>query len=228
MNRHATLGLLLALATACPADPEPDDTQGSTTTSVALTDSTLGPDDCGTGDCCQVNPNFCETTGGTTVDPGDSTSTSASSSTAGTSSEGTTSGETGPGVEPPCGFQTTLEGFAMGKTEPTDCGTVTLDDDVAAWQAASECAAAAAAAQEGFLVAFQLPSDDSLVFEGFYGTVGFTYSLGRLYTDTFGDPMLASQSCDDVTTLDGCTLEVGTHCLTCVGGGESVALECPM
>ena len=158
------------------------------------------------------NPSYCEPT-----TEGDDAIDSSSSSTTG-----------GPGIEPPCGFQTTLEQLAMGKTDPTDCGTVTLDDDAAAWQAASDCAAAAAAAQGGFLVAFQLPSDDSLIFEGFHGSVGFAYSLGRLYTDTFGDPMFESRSCMDVTAADGCTIDVGVHCLECIGGSEAMPLECTM
>lgn len=169
---------------------------------------------CDTGGCCVNGPGFCEDT--TTTAGGDTTTDAGDSTTA------------GPGVEPPCGFQATLEMLAMGKTDPTDCGTVTLDDDAAVWQAASDCAATAAVAQESFVVAFQRPSDDSLIFEGFYGSVGFVYALGRLYTDTFGDPMFESQTCADVTILDGCMVDVGVHCLTCAGAGESVALECTM
>lgn len=226
MHRSFIPGLLLALLTACPAEPEPGDTQGATSdtcgtgnceTTAPTTTTTSGPADsttldCGTGDCCDVNPNFCEPT---------ATST-------GSSGSSSTGDDTGPGVEPPCGFGPTLEMLAMGKTEPTDCGTVTLDDDVAAWQAASDCAAMAAGLQQAFYVAFQLPSDDSLIFDGYYGTVGIVYGLGNLYTDTFGDPMLQSRSCVDVTTLDGCMLDVGVHCLECVEAGEVTPLECTM
>lgn len=227
MNRYATLGLLLASATACPAEPGTGDTQASTSDTCgtggcsSLTSSSGPADssttlDCGTGGCCVNGPGFCGDTTTTTTADGDSTTDAGDSTT------------TGPGVEPPCGFLPTLEMLATGKTDPIDCGTLTLDDDAAAWQAASDCAATAAAAQEGFLVAFQRPSDDSLIFEGFYGSVGFAYALGRLYTDTFGDPMFESQACTDVTTLDGCMVDVGVHCLTCAGAGEPMALECTM
>lgn len=214
MHRFILLASLLAVGTACPADSEPSDT-------------TLGIDECGTGDCCQINVNFCETTGGNTLEPAD-TASSSSVTDASTSSGSSTDDDTGAVVEPPCGFADTLQMLATGKTDPTDCGTVTLDDDATAWEAASECAATAAAGQEAFFVAFQLPSDDSLVFDGYYGTVGIVYGLGQLYTDTFGDPMLGNNSCGDVTTLDGCEIDVGRHCLACVDPGDVAPLECAM
>lgn len=213
-----TLGSLLAIVTACPADPEPNDTQAASSSGPGpVTGSTLGPEDCGTAGCCPLDSTFCESTGGS-LDSADATGSS-------------TGSDTGPGVEPPCGFGPTLAMLAMGKTDPLDCGTVTLDDDVTAWQAASDCAASAAVAQEGFLVAFQLPSVDSLVFAGYYGVVGLVYGTGRLYTDTLGDlgePWFSSTTCMSIVATVGCVVDVGQHCLECVDSSPQTALECVM
>lgn len=157
-----------------------------------------------------------------------SATSSPTTGSSGVDSSGSSDTGPGPGVEPPCGFDTTLCMLAEGKTDPTDCGTVTLDDDDAAWDAAANCAATAAASQEAFKVAFQLPSKDSLVFDGYYGTVGIVYGVGRLYTDTLGDPMLGGYACTDITLDGACTPAVGESCLTCEGQGEVMPLECVM
>jgi len=233
MHRFVLSSLLLVVATACPADPEPGETQAASSSGPApLTDSTLGPgdsDNCGTGDCCAINPNFCEPTGATSLPPTDDTTESTSSSS-GTDTGTDTATDTDTGSVTPCGFEDTLCMLATGKTDPVDCGIVTLDDDAAAWQAASECAASRAAMQSAFKVAFQQPSDDSLIFDGYYGVVGIVYGLGRIYTDTFGDPMLGSYSCTDVVPSPDCVPDpaVGRHCLECLDEGEVNPLECVM
>jgi hypothetical protein len=164
----------------------------------------------------------------TSTGPGDGTGSSSSTGVG----EGSTASDTdtgpGPGVEPPCGFGPTLCMLATGKTEPIDCGTITLADGDDAWQAASTCAVAAATGQEAFKVAFQQPSDDSLIFDGYYGTVGVVYGVGRLYTDTFGDPMLGVRGCTDVAAMTNCEPGVAQHCLQCVDEGEIMPLECAM
>jgi hypothetical protein len=56
--------------------------------------------------------------------------------------------------------------------------------------------------------------------------VGIVYGLGRLYTDTFGDPMLGVYQCTDVVAMPGCMVDVAEHCLLCEGEGEVAPLEC--
>ena len=173
-------------------------------------------------------------TGGSSMSPMTEAPGSASSSLGPVSSSGldgsgsSTGSGTGPGVEPPCGFGSTLCTLASGKTEPTDCGTVLLGNDPMVWEAAASCAATAAASQEAFKVAFQQLSVDSLIFDGYYGSVGFAYSTGRLYTDTFGDPMLGVYACSGVTLVDNCTPGEIDPCLECADQGEIMALDCVM
>jgi hypothetical protein len=219
MRYFLFIGPLLAFVAGCPADPEPGDTEASSGT----VDPTTGPD-CDTGDCCAVNPNFCppghdSSTGlPSTSTIGDDTTTAVTTDT--TVATDTTDGE------PVCEIGPLLAMLAEGKTEPVDCGTVTLADDTAAWVAASSCAAAAAAATEAFFVAFEQPSIDSYVYDGYYGTVGFVYGLGRLHSDTLGDPMVAAYSCTDVIATPGCAPDVGEHCLECVGASDPMAVVC--
>lgn len=117
--------LLLAPMLGCPADPDPADTEGATSgptsgpTSSPTTDdsatsnssisTTFGDPcgtagcevgdgttlDCGTGDCCDVNPNFCPPTG-TETDFVTGTDTVATDGMTGSTSDtGGSSGSTG-------------------------------------------------------------------------------------------------------------------------------------
>jgi len=142
--------------------------------------------------------------------------------------DSSTGGDTGQPGGPPCDLDEVLCSYAEGKVDPIDCGVITLDDDAAAWQAAVDCASAAAFAQTGFKVGFQLQGFDSTIYEGFYGTVGFVYGTGRLYLDTFGDPMLSAYSCNGIELDPGCMPDVGTHCLQCLEQGDGMPLECLM
>lgn len=224
--RYSSLACsLIVLLAACPADPEPGDTE---------TNPTTGGDGCDTDDCCDDNPMLCP--GDSTVDPTDDPPSSSSSDgttsgmtdTEATGTDATGTDATGTDTEgaPSCEFEPLLAMLAQGKTEPTDCGTATLADDAAAWAAASACAAEAAAAQEGFLVAFEQPSIDSFIYDGYYGAVGFAYALGRLYSDTLGEPPVVAYSCTGLVSTPGCVPDVGQHCLECEGASEPTAVEC--
>jgi hypothetical protein len=203
---------LSLVLTACPGDDAPtgdDATQGSTAddTGPPPATSTTEP-----------------TTSVTSTGPDQDTGSSSGTAT-GTDSGSSAGSETGPAS---CDFETILCEHAAGKTEPVDCGTVTLDDDAAAWQAASLCAVENANMQAAFKVAFELPSIDSIVYDGYFGSVGFAYALGRVYSDTLGDPVLGVQSCIDVVAMADCLADVGDHCLECVGAGQIMPIECAM
>jgi hypothetical protein len=212
------LGLLLCgsslCLTACPGDDGPSGDATDGTTSTGSTGSTS------TGEPPTSASSSDSTAAATSSDTGPGTGTMDD-----TSSGGSVGSETGPTT---CDFASTLEMLAQGKTDPIDCGSATLEDDVATWEMVSDCAAQAAGNQEAFTAAFQLPSIDSTVYDGFYGLVGIVYSAGRLHYDDLGEPVLGLQSCAEVDTVPGCQVDVGEHCLECVDAGEISEIECVM
>jgi hypothetical protein len=130
----------------------------------------------------------------------------------------------GPGLDVgggDCDFETIVcDAADASKVPPIDCGFVTLDDDVAAWQAAHTCATEAFAAQSAVKVIWQRQGIDSLVYAALVGFVGESYGIARYDYDSFGEPMAQVHRCGAVVTLDDCAVGVGEMCLVCTDPGD--------
>lgn len=109
-----------------------------------------------------------------------------------------------------------------------DCGFVTLDDSVATWQAARDCALQHAAAGEGFRLEAEGQSIDSVVQQAYLGLQGESYRTVFLSSDGGGiDPYaLSEQPGLGLVELDACEVAVGELCLALDMPG-AVAQICP-
>jgi hypothetical protein len=137
----------------------------------------------------------------------------------------------GPGLDiggATCDFeQIVCDAADASKVPPTDCGFVTLADDVAAWQAAHTCATEAFAAEGAVKVIWQPQGIDSTVYAALVGFVGESYGITYYSYDSIGDPLASAHSCDGVVTTDDCAVGVGEMCLICTGPGDSKPLCVP-
>lgn len=172
------------------------------------------------------------TTGGPSTATGDDASgSSGSGETSGMTSTGTTTGETGDDTTGGelCEIEPAACGFAgqLGN-EVEDCGVVDpWDDDTAAWQAAHDCAVAAAAEQRSFCLVTVLQGIDSAVAQAYAAQEARSYALATFFFDSDPcggggcGPTLSQSSCATLTAIDGCVIEPGNACLSCDGQGES-------
>ena len=112
--------------------------------------------------------------------------------------------------------------------EFTDCGVVNpWDDAVELWQAAHDCALAAATAQQPFKLITILQGIDSDVAEAYVGVAARSYALSRFFFD--GDPcggggcgpVVSAGSCAGLVATMDCVVEPGNVCLSCEGAGTS-------
>ena len=129
------------------------------------------------------------------------------------------SGDTGAGV---CEIvESACELADQSKTPPIDCGDITTDDPLDAWQAAHDCAAQAATTMEAFKLIVDMQGIDSFPRRAFVGQVGFAYQMTQLDQDFGGfDPgpyPVNYRYCDQIVATPGCTTAVGDICLTCMG-----------
>jgi hypothetical protein len=108
-----------------------------------------------------------------------------------------------------------------------DCGTVGLESSLGEWQAAHDCALAAATAGEGFRVIWQGQSIDSIVTNAFVGLQAESYAVVALHADEgLGSYSVYQEIGTGLTDDDGCTVSVGELCLAVVSVGETQQL-CP-
>jgi hypothetical protein len=109
-----------------------------------------------------------------------------------------------------------------------DCGHVTLEDPIEAWQAAHDCAVDRATTGVGFTVIGQRESVDSIVEVAFIGLQGEAYATARLYSDSGGvDPDTRSeQTGTGLLATFECVVTIGELCLELVNPGDSVQI-CP-
>lgn len=206
--------LLTALALACNKPSDDGDASGTDTgtasTSAPATTSDTGDD---------------PTTGA------DSTSTSSTTSAATTGPDtSSTTAETTGGLEP-CTLEHHACAFAGQLGDFEDCGLVDpWNHDAAAWQAAHDCALAAASMERAFKLITILQGIDSDVGQAWAAQEARSYALSVMFFD--GDPcggggcgpVVSVGACTGLTATDGCTVEPGVICLTCEGQSESTQL----
>jgi hypothetical protein len=164
------------------------------------------------------------TTGGTpTTDIG----TSTTSTTSDASESGSSEGGSGTGA-PVCSLEQVACDLAESNGEFEDCGSVDpWDDDTAAWQAAHDCAVAAASEQRAFKVVTWLQGIDSQIGVAYASLVGRSYGLSHFGFDSDPcggggcGPVVYGGSCDLLVATPDCMVEPGQACLTCVNQGDS-------
>lgn len=132
----------------------------------------------------------------------------------------------------PCGIPLVdyveLRGESSKDAPVDDCGTLTLDDPLAAWQAAHDCALDHATMGNGFRLVADGQGIDSVVKVAYLGVQGFAYAVSRFSADSGGiDPgSLFEQPGDGLEAVDACVVAVGELCLGVTAPGETVQL-CP-
>lgn len=196
--------LICCLALVGCGDKLPGDTDGTSTG-----DASTGPGQSSTsGDA--------PTTGDASSTSGDPTTGDASSSSAGSTTDGLECSL----MEVAC-----AEAGQLGDFE--DCGLVLLEDPPSAWQAAHDCALAAANEQRAFKVIFELQGIDSAIARAFVGLTAESYAVEALFFD--GDPCggggcgpkIDQAFCGEgLVAVDGCVVEPGEMCLSCAAMGE--------
>lgn len=110
---------------------------------------------------------------------------------------------------------------AVGKTEPDDCGYVQLDDPVAFWEVAQQCALDHHDGGLAFTLVAEQQGIDSAVHLGFAGAQGEVYMASRFFSDSGAvvpGTHITGGPCNIVPILD-CIVEPGNLCLDC--GGDS-------
>ncbi len=151
--------------------------------------------------------------------------TTGGASTTGAASTGVGTGTTGEAV---CSIEHEACELAGSLGEFTDCGVVNpWDDAVELWQAAHDCALAAAMAQQPFKLITILQGIDSDVAEAYVGVAARSYALSRFFFD--GDPcggggcgpVVSAGSCAGLVATMDCVVEPGNVCLSCEGAGMS-------
>ena len=207
--------LALALA-ACVPDPKGGDTDTTTASG-----STSGPAPATEGMSSTDTP-----TGPTTGAPG----------TTATDGVFTTSGTTGAPltttIDPGTTTDTTTGALVCDLVQITtdrahqlggpvqDCGVVDpWNNSTAEWQAARDCALAAAAAKQQFQLVLWLQGIDSSVGRGYAGTAARSFALEEIHFDSLGSPIASSRPCTALAAVDGCTVAPGEACLECVEPG---------
>jgi hypothetical protein len=109
-----------------------------------------------------------------------------------------------------------------------DCGDVGLDDSLADWQAAHDCAVQHATNGTGFKVLWESQGIDSVIREAAIGVQAESYAVTLLHVDQAPtSPYTLYQTpAAGLEATDGCAVAVGEICLSLLGFGEAVQL-CP-
>lgn len=198
--------------TASESSGASDSTSSSSDTDAPMT--TGDPPSTTTGETATDDPTTDETSA-TTVAPTTTTTTGE------TGDDTTTDGEL-------CEIEPVACGFAAQLGEFEDCGVVSpWDHDTAAWQAAHDCAVAAAAEQRAFCLVTVLQGIDSHVAQAYAAQEARSYALATFFFDSDPcggggcGPVLSQASCDTLTAQDNCVIEPGNACLSCGGQSQS-------
>ncbi|MCY1010034.1 hypothetical protein OV079_31620 [Nannocystis pusilla] len=222
-SRTSVLALALA---ACVPDPKGGDTDTTTTTGstsgpapgtdgMSSTDSPTGPTTEVPG--TTATDGVSTTTGEpltTTIDPGSTGEPSTTTLGPGTTTDSTTGALVCDLVQ-----LTTERAHQLGGAVQ-DCGVVDpWNNNTAEWQAASDCALAAAAAEQQFQLVIWLQGVDSSVGRGYAGTAARSFALEELHFDSLGSPIVSSRPCAGLAAVDDCAVAPGEACLVCVAPG---------
>jgi len=215
----APLAVSLLLLTACGG--QSSDETGAATDTTATTGSSASATGPGTGGAPSTG-----STGGDPTTGSTGSTTGGGTATTGEDSESGDPGTTGGGLACTLDAHATAAVGALGAYE--DCGTVDPWHDLApAWQAAHDCALAAASEQRAFKLVYWLQGIDSEVGAAFVGLTAESYAVATFFYD--GDPcggggcgpVVSQAYCEGLGALPECVVVPGEMCLTCAGVGPA-------
>jgi hypothetical protein len=202
--RRSAFALVIALV-AC-GDP-PDEAVGASTSSdTGANTSSTGTTSPTTG------ADATDSTGASTsVDGSDGSSSVGASTTA------------APGE---CDFAAAVdEALVDSPVEPIDCGFVGLDDDVAAWEAARQCARDAALDQTTYKVLWQWQDGATVRDAAIAAIIGEVFATYKFDDDAaVGTTSIIVTTCSGTGTEDPCMVAVGEICLDCLDPSEPTEL----
>jgi hypothetical protein len=198
MRAHVLFVLGLA---ACPADPVESMGSSSSSSSSTTTSST--------------------TTATTTTATTSTTETTTSTTDMTTETSGADSSSSGPPAGD-CDFATEVAQMIEGANDPIDCGSLTFDDDVAAWEAGRMCVRDASLDQAPFVLLWQVDAGGTLQDRAFVDP-GMSAPLSY-YTDdaAVGTTSITQVACTGTGEPPGkpCDVAVGELCLECLDPGK--------
>lgn len=192
LNHRTALTLLIFAACSGPDPHDTDSTAGATSTSASSTTAS--------------------TTASTTDGATSSGTTGASTTSASTTSA--TGGATTGALACDLVELTCDAAAVMGPVK--DCGVVDpWNNTTADWQAAVDCALAAASAQQGFKLIVWLPGIDSQVGTGYYGVAAESYMVAAISYDSYPPASAVQMNCASLSQIAGCEVDVASACLSC-------------
>lgn len=202
---RACVLVVLGLA-ACPADPVESMGSGTSSESTGTNASTSA-----------------STTTATTSSTTTTTATSSSSDSTSESGDVDSSSSGAPVGD--CDFATEVAQSIDGANEPIDCGALTDDDDVAAWEAGRKCVRDAALDQAAFVLRWQVTSGDTLQDRAF-SDAGMSTPISYFTDDAaVGTTSITRVACTGTgTPEEKCVVAVGELCLACLDPSDSTEL----
>ena len=148
-------------------------------------------------------------------------------STSAASSDGSSGGTPSTtGVPGECDFAAAVDEVLVDSpVEPTDCGFVGLDDDVAAWEAARECARGAALDQTAYKLLWQWQDGATIRDAAIAAVIGEAFATYRFEDDAAeGTTSIIVTTCSGLGTEDPCMVAVGVMCLDCLDASDPTEL----
>lgn len=229
LTRQNFLAITIALSALACGDKPPGGGTASESTGAPDSSSSGGTDPTTTGEPSSTATG--DMSGPSTAGETSGATSSSTSATSVATTTGTTTGDDTTGGEL-CEIQPAACGFAeqLGN-DVVDCGVVDpWNHDVAAWQAAHDCALKAVAEERAFCLVTVLQGIDSEVAEAFAAQEARSYAIEAFFFDSDPcggggcGPALSQASCATLTAIDGCTVEPGNACLNCATQGQSTKL----
>lgn len=203
--RRSAFALLLALLACADAPDESasDDTSSGTGSSTSSTGTTLPMTGADSTDATGVGSTGVADSSGSSGAPASTT-----------------------GVPGECDFAAAVDdAIAKSPVDPTDCGFVGLDDDIAAWQAARECVRGAALDRTTYKLLWQWQDGDTVRDGAIAAVIGDVFATYRFDDDAaVGTTSIIVTTCSGIGTEDPCMVAVGEICIDCLDPGKPTEL----
>lgn len=193
------------------------------TLAIALVGCADAPDESASGESSSGTGSSTSSTGHASTTGADSTEATGVGSTSAAESGGSSGAPTSTtGASGDCAFAPAVDdAIATSPVEPTDCGFVGLDDDIAAWQAARQCAREAALDQTTYKLLWQWQDGDTVRDSAVAAVIGDTFATYRFDDDAaVGTTSILVTTCTGIGTEDPCMVAVGEICIDCLDPGE--------
>jgi hypothetical protein len=155
----------------------------------------------------------------TTVEPSTGPAESSGTETTAPAESSSTTAE--PGT---CDFAMAVSNSIADARNPTDCGQLTLDDPLMAWEDARMCTRDAQLHQNAFSFTWQVDKSGITMDRGF-ASQGLSMPLMYFEDDAaVGTTSITQVTCTGTGNPMGCTVAVGEPCLECLMPSISIDL----